>query len=117
MAASWLPYASVLIAALMLLYNALFAPNRADRRDLERRLAKLETDDANHEHRLTGFSAQLERHGDRVEDRCNKIESQLSEVSRMREDLAVLKAKMEAGSETMAEIKADLKNILLFLRK
>ena len=111
-----LPYLSALVAVVALLHNVYFAPTRADRREVEKRITKLEQDDANHENRLTGFSVQLERHGDRLEERCNKIEGQLSEVGRMREDLAVVKAKMEGQVESMNEIKGTIKEIFNLLR-
>lgn len=110
-------YLSAAIAAIAVVYNVFFAPSRADKRDLEKRLSRLELDDANHENRLTGFSVQLERQADQMEARCTKMESQLSEVGRMREDLAVVKAKMDGQADSMNEIKATMKEIFNLLRK
>lgn len=109
-------YYSALVALAALLYTMFFAPGRADKRELEKRLAKLELDDSKHENRLTGFSLQLERQGDQMEQRCAKIETQLSEVGRMREDLAVVKAKMEGQIESMNEIKVTIREIFNLLR-
>lgn len=108
---------SSLCAVAMLGYNAFFAPSRADRKELEKRLTKLELDDANHETRLTGFSVNMERQNDRWEERCSKIEGQLSEVSRMREDMAVLKTKVEGFGESINEIKGTMRDIFNLLRK
>lgn len=100
----------------MLAYNIFFAPSRAERKELEKRLAKLELNDANYEARLTGFSQNMERQNDRWEERCNKIESQLSEVGRMREDLAVVKTKLEGYGDSINEIKGTMKDIFNLLR-
>ncbi|RYY13047.1 MAG: hypothetical protein EOO36_16480 [Cytophagaceae bacterium] len=59
---------------------------------------------------------QLERQGDQMEARCAKIENQLSEVGRMREDLAVVKAKLEGYGESIGEMKGTLKEIFNLLR-
>lgn len=112
----WYYGGSLALALFAFLYNVFFAPTRADKRDLEKRLAQLELHDANHENRLTGFSVQLERQGDQMEARCAKIEGQLSEVGRMREDLAVVKAKMDGQAEAVNDIKSTIKEIFNLLR-
>jgi chromosome segregation ATPase len=109
-------YVSGGCALIMLLWNIFFAPSRADKKELEKRLNKLELDDANHEARLTGFSQNMERQNDRWEERCNKIEGQLSEVGRMREDLAVVKTKLEGYGESITEMKGTLSKIFDLLR-
>ncbi|HEX8660103.1 MAG TPA: hypothetical protein VF690_21345 [Hymenobacter sp.] len=101
------------LAACTLAYNVFVLPSRADKKDLEKRLTKLELDDATHEARFTGFSQHLERH----HDRYTKIEGQLSEVSRMREDMAVIKTKMEGFGESLNEVKTTMRDISTFLHK
>ena len=114
---TWVAVASLAVALSALLYNAFFAPSRAEKKEWEKRLSKLETDDANHEARLTGFSQNLERQNDRHEERCRQIESKLGDVGAMREDMAVLKTKMEGYGESMNEIKSTIKEIFNILRK
>jgi Flp pilus assembly protein TadB len=107
---------SAACALITLAYNIFLAPSRADRKELEKRLAKLELDDANHEARLTGFSQNMERQNDRWEERCKRIEQELSGVGRMREELATIKAVQNAQSENIKEIKDTMNRIFNLLQ-
>lgn len=100
----------------MLVYNAFFAPSRADKKELEKRLHRLEVDAASHENRFIGLSQEHEREKDRWEERCKRIESELSGVGRMREELATIKAIQGAQTESIKEIKDTLNRIFNLLQ-
>ncbi len=99
---------SLLLAIALAAYNVFLVPSRADRKEMERKIAKLELDDANHEARLSGFSVQLEKVADHTAERFGRVEGQLSEVGRMREDLAVVKVKLEGYGSTISEMKVKI---------
>ena len=110
---------SLALALVVAVYNLFLLPSRSDRKELERKVSKLELDDASHEVRLVNFCLQLEKIADHTTDRFGRVEGQLSEVGRMREDLASVKTKLEGYGATIIQMntKIDRMYELLISRK
>ena len=107
-----IPTLSLVLVIIGTAYNLFFAPSRADRKEMERRVAKLELDDANHEVRLQGFGQQLEKVSDESDRRCKAIEGQLMEVGRIREDLAGIKMEIKHVMEGYTKLERKIDQLL-----
>jgi D-serine dehydratase len=108
---------ALLISAAGTCYNVFFAPSRADRQQTDQRISRLVVDGAQQETRLTSFAQRLDHVAEETARRCQWIEAQLSEVSRIREDMSALKAEMKHVSEGTTKLETKLDRIIEALRK
>ncbi len=113
------PLAGLIVSLLAVgfsVYSLTSNRSRSDNEVLEKRLHKLELDDANHGILVMNLQQHQERLADETERRCAGIERQLGEVSRLREDMASLKAEVKHIVEGFSRLEGKIDR-LFELRK
>jgi len=96
----------------MAVYNIFFVPSRADRLAMEARVHKLEVNEANHGVRLQGIQQFVEKAVDSLNQRCTTMEHQMSEMGKVREDMAGVKAELKHIAEGYRDINNKLDRLL-----
>ena len=93
--ASTVAFISLLLGGSGFIYTVFFQPSRADKTEMEKLLHKLEIDDAN---------------------RYAAVQTELTAVGRMREEMAEVKAEIRHTREGIGDLKSQLNKLFDLIR-